>query len=205
MKILFFIMCMVCAVSLSMISMIYKMGRIPFREMEPSATAAAPVQEQPQMQALSVFSDSGKAVQELVEALNKERETYRAKLADLAVREEELRLQADVLGRFKVELKDLQAQLDANIYVMLDAEKSNLRRIADVTGKMDPAGAATSLLEMEKERAAMILSLMNERQAAAILDATIAQDAKGAEKVAQWTDIIRKMASTSAKTKTGGG
>ncbi|MFH0879596.1 MAG: hypothetical protein V2A34_07770, partial [Lentisphaerota bacterium] len=133
------------------------------------------------------------------------RSTYQAKLAELSAREQELKLQEQVLARFKTELKDLQSQLEASVFVMNATEKTNLRRIADMTGKMDPASASSSLLEMEKERAAMVLSLMNERQAAAILDATIAQDAKGAERVAAWTDIIRRMTNEASKQKTGRG
>ncbi len=190
MKALFFTMCVVCAISLSLLSVIMKTGRIPFHAAPPAPVAAA----QPSSESLTVFSDSSKAVEELISALKAERAQYEKKLADLGSREEEVRLQESVVQRLQSELRELQAQLDDSIARIAEAEKTNLRRLAEVCGKMDPAGASTSLMQMEKERAAMILSLMNERQAAGILDATVAQGEKGAVLVAEWTDIMRRMA-----------
>ena len=190
MKYLFFMMCVVCAILLSVLSVIFKTGRIPFH---PPVVAPAP-QAKEEVDSLTVFSDSGKAVEELIAALKSERAQYEKKMSELSVREEETRLQESMLQRLQSELKELQTQLDESVARMDEAEKANLRRLADVCGKMDAVSASSSLTQMEKERAAMILSLMNERQAAGILDATVAQDAKGAALVAEWTDIMRRMA-----------
>ncbi|HBA84875.1 MAG TPA: hypothetical protein DCZ95_12345 [Verrucomicrobia bacterium] len=192
-------MCIICAVTLSILSVIVKTGRIPFQP-PPEPVAAKPAEEKG-AESLAVFSDSGKTVEELIAALKAERTQYEKKTAELGAREEEVKMQEAVLNRLQTELKELQAQLDENITRMVEAEKANMRRLAEVCGKMDSASAASSLLQMEKERAAMILSLMNERQAAGILDATVAQGAKGTETVAEWTDIMRRLERDNPKAK----
>ena len=200
MKYLFFMMCVILAVTLSILSVIIKTGRIPFHP-PPAPVVIAPKAEDKSVESLAVFSDSGKAVEELIAALKSDRAQYEKKMADLAAREEETKTQEAMLNRLKQEIQELQAQLDDSVAKMAEAEKVNMRRLAEVCGKMDPDSAASSLLEMEKERAAMILSLMNDRQAAGILDATVAQSAKGAETVAEWTDIMRRLERENSKAK----
>jgi flagellar motility protein MotE (MotC chaperone) len=199
MKYLFFVMCIVCAITLSLLAVIFKTGRVPFHPAPAPVTVKS--EEEKPAESLTVFTDSGKAVEELIAALKNERAQYEKKMAELTAREEEAKTQEALLNRLKTELIELQGQLNENVTKMEEAEKANLRRLADVCGKMDSASAASSLLQMEKERAAMILSLMNERQAAGILDATVSQSAKGAETVAEWTDIMRRLERENSKAK----
>ena len=200
MKYLFFAMCIVCAISFSILAMIFKTGRVPGQP-PPSPAASAAAKGDETSESLAVFSDSGKAVEELIAALKNDRAQYEKKMSELSEREEEIKLQESVLARLKGELKEMQTQLDENIARIAESEKTNYRRLAEVCGKMDAASAASSLLVMDKERAALILSLMNERLAAGILDATVAQGANGAKTVAEWTEIMRKIAKDNPKDK----
>lgn len=198
MKYAFFGLCVVLALALSLLAVIFKTGRVPFAPV-PAPVVAAPA-PQPE-ERLTVFTSRGKEVDEMIEALKVEREQFIRRSNDLQNREEQFKLQEAILIRLRDELAELRKQLDANIISVKEMERANLRRMADVCGKMDAASAAQMLLAMEKERAAVILSMMNERNAAAIFDAAVAMDAKGPEKTAEWSDLIRRLAAANKKAK----
>jgi len=190
MKFAFILMCVLCAILLSVISAIMVTGRVPGHPPPaPPVAAAEPAKPEP----LTVFSDSGQAVEQLIEALKNEKDLYATKTAELATRAEELKLQEDLLARLKTELQELQVRLDENIYRIDQNELGNMRRLSEVCSKMDAASAADSLMEMDKERAAQLLFMMNERRAAAIMDAAVAKGDQGPAVVAQWADIIRRL------------
>ena len=141
-----------------------------------------------------VFSGERRVVDELVEALEKERTLYSDKLADLSTREAELQQQEEIVLRLGNELAAVQSNLTAKIVEMGDGEAANFKRLSAVYGKMEPEQAASLLQEMEPERAAMILNLVQDRQAAAMLSATVSGGRDGVSAAAEWTDIIRRMA-----------
>jgi len=203
MKIAFLAICLVCAAAVSMLVFTMQTGRAPF-----SAPPVAPpvVTNAPTSVTVDLFSDGGsKAVNELLSALNAERELTAKKSEQLNAKEEELKLQAETITRLTAELRDAQVRLDKKIVAVDESERANFRRLADVCSKMDPASAATFLQAMDNERAATILSLVTERPAAAILDAAIAASTKGVDRAAEWADIMRRMINDkSAKTASPG-
>ena len=198
MKAMFIFMCIICAISLSILGAIIKTGRVPYHE--PPTPVVVKEETIEPAQGLTVFTEGGKAVEQLVAALKTERASYEKRLQDLAVREEELKFQESLLQDMTDTLDRMQVDLDTRVLRIEEAEKANLRRLADICGKMDAAAAATSLAEMEKKRAAMILSLMNERNAAGIMDAAVGEGPDGPALVAEWVDIIRRLNNDNSQT-----
>ena len=137
--------------------------------------------------------ESRKNVNKLMEDLQNERAAIRKKDAELKGREEMLRQQQEVLLLLKADLQQLQGKLEETTVRTTLSEQSNLKRLADVYGKMEPESMATLLGKMEKDRAASILRLLNERQAGAVLNAAVASGTNGAKNAADWSDSIRRM------------
>jgi flagellar motility protein MotE (MotC chaperone) len=102
-------------------------------------------------------------------------------------------MQRELLDQLKAQLLDIRGVLDEKISAIEEDERTNLQRLAEVTGRMEPESAAQVLAEMEKERAAKILYLVNERRAAGIMDAAVAMGDQGVELAAEWADIIRRL------------
>ncbi len=187
MKYLLLIMCIVIAVLLSTLTFIIGSGRIPFRE--PEVQQAPAVEED----VIEVQRKRTMAMQEMVNTLNEERRNVQAKAAALAEREAEVKLQELSYAGLRAELEDLRNKLNARIIEVQEAEQVNLKRLAELCAKMDAAGAATFLQKMESDRVAIILVNMGERQAAAIMDAAVAEGENGAAQAAEWADCIRRM------------
>jgi hypothetical protein len=197
MKIAFLLLSILCAVAVRMLTYTLRAGHLPFKP------AVEPPPPHPKLtnKGVDLFPNGrSKAVDELIAALTAERELTAKKAAELTAREEELRIQSETVTRLTDELKDAQVRLDRKIVHVEDSERANLRRLADVCSKMDPAGASTFLQAMDKERAAAILSMVTERSAAAILDAAIAATDKGVDRAADWADIMRRMISNKKAT-----
>jgi flagellar motility protein MotE (MotC chaperone) len=72
-------------------------------------------------------------------------------------------------------------------------EEENIARLAEVCSKMEPQSAVEMLRNMNKDRAAKIINLITERQAAKIMDAAVASQEDGAKLASDWADLIRKM------------
>ena len=192
MKIAFLLLSILCAVAVSLLIYTLQAGHPPFKP----AVEPPPPPPKPTDKGIDLFLDGrSKAADELITALTAERQLTAKKAAELTAREEELQIQAETVTRLTAELNDAQVRLDQKIVNVEDSERANLRRLADVCSKMDPAGASTFLQAMDNERAATILSMVTERPAAAILDAAIAANDKGVERAADWADIMRRMIS----------
>jgi len=212
----FILMSIISAVALSVLSMIFATGRIPGEEIEPEVPGAeVATGDVAEEETLAVFSDKSKDVENLISALDKERDLYTEKIVKLKTEEQESKLQFQMLEKLKAQLLDIRGVLDEKISDIEDDEKerkvqqskeetenrikqakderSNLRRLAEVTGRMEPESAAKMLAEMEPERAANILYLVNERKSAGILDAAVAAGDLGTALAAEWVEIIRRL------------
>jgi flagellar motility protein MotE (MotC chaperone) len=195
-------MSIICAIALSMLSMIIGTGRIPFKPAppEPGTEAATTATEQAAAkETLSIFSEKGKAVDDLIVALNEERDLYVNKKSSLDAEAREVALQMELLSKLKGQLDDIRENIDIKTLEIEGDEEKNLKRLAEVYGKMDPESAAAILLEMDKERAAKVLYLVTERSAAAIFDAAVGRGPEGVEIAAEWADIIRRMEQNNGK------
>jgi flagellar motility protein MotE (MotC chaperone) len=199
MKIAFLVMCLFCAVMFSMLIISIETGRAPFH---PAPKEAVEKPREAAGPALGIWEERTKTVDDLIAALKEERRITDEKSRALAAKEEEAKLLEETMGRLKTELQSMQSKMDQKILEFDAAEKTNLRRLAEVCGKMDSTGAASFLRQMEKNRAAAILSMIPDRSAAAILDAAVAEGEKGVSLAAEWADIMRRII-IAKKEKTG--
>lgn len=195
MKAIYLFACVLCAVALSLLGAIVATGRIPFSAPPETQAPAAPARP------VALADSNRKSMAALVEALQDERRAYQKKSADLADREKILAQKQELLAALKKEVQDLQRALDAKVLRLAESEQANCKRLADMCGKMEPGSAASMLKEMEAPRAAAILGLLGERQAAALLDAAVASGESGAKMAAQWSDIIRLSVNEKGKSK----
>jgi flagellar motility protein MotE (MotC chaperone) len=194
MKFAFLLASVACGVAFSALGAILATGRIPFRP-PPVIAAPAPAAAAPAGgSSVGSCENSSKAVGELMEAIRKEREEYEKKRGELTAREEELRQQQQILALLKTDIEKLQQKLDGTVVQIAQSEQVNFKRLAQMYSRMEPEGAAAVRRETEPERAAAILSVLAEREAGRILEASVASGEAGAKLAAKWSDIIRRMA-----------
>lgn len=203
MKILFFLMSLVCAACLGLLSYIMVTGKIPMRSASPSGdgetNAVASDVSVPKTSA--VPEEQKKRIETLIRELEDVKRDYEKQKEDLGNSrdEESLAAQKKMLEALVQELKNRETSLGNQIQTIDTAELKNLQLLAEKFSKMDPENASQILILMETNRAAMLLYLMGDRQSAAILDAVtlIGSDAK--KKTVEWTDIIRKLKNDTSK------
>ena len=197
MKILFLLLSLVCAVLLSALAALYASGRLQ------PAPAAAPAEEEaaaaPERHA-SLFPEQSRAVEELLKAILARQDAMGRQETLLNEREEQIRQETVVLLRMREELAVAKAEVDSYLKKMDDLaqgwdedERKNTRKLAEFYSKMEPQNAAQLLSELEPERVARILSCLSDRQAGAIMDATVALGPDGIKLAVKWTEIIRQM------------
>lgn len=195
MKILTFLLSLFCAALLSILAALYASGRM---QEKPSPESEAPTEVVERR--TSLFPEQSRAVEELLKAINARQETMKRQETLLNEREEQIRQETAVLNRMRDELGIAQKEIDSYLAKMdgmavgWDAdERKNVRKLAEFYSKMDPQNAAQLLSKIEPERVARILSNLSDRQAGAIMDATVGMGPAGIELAVQWTDVIRQM------------
>ena len=190
MKILFFVVCIMAALSFSALSFIIASGKIPFRsqmESAGSASAAKPKEWVPE-----TFSVDHKAIDDLLQTLNKQKEDNDKKIEELAVKETVIAEQKKYIEEFELKIAGLQQKLNNKLIEIDSTEAVNTKKIADMYSKMEPVNASTLLQKEDPERAAKIIVLIPERQAAAIMNAAVS-DTNNVALVSKWSDNIRKL------------
>ena len=193
MKWIILLLSMLVAVEGGMLMYCFQSGHPPFTEVEaPQIHEESQGKPTPPASSLLVHQEDG-MIAELATALQASREEVREARQQLDKREDNLQeLNASYLKvRQVVEglLKDLETQL---IRVDENQDK-NFKTLAEVYAKMNPLSSARSLQHMDPERAALILSLMDSRAMAAVMDSAVSSSADGGESVAQWSDAIRRL------------
>ena len=201
MKIMFLFACLIGAVAFSFLSIIYGTGTIPFREPETPVQEEFEEETDPFQTPLSAHSliPGQETLEQLRAGLQEARDLYLKKQGDLDAKAEEVKQQQALIAELKKEMEALRGELENKVVSLETGEQANLKALADVYSRMDPASASTLLMEMKPERSARVLRLIGDRQAAAILNETIAQGDRGAKVAAEWSDIIRRMQSASGK------
>ncbi len=186
MKAIFLLMSVASAAALSLLTIIYGTGNIPFRPAEEDT--GLPNQEPGVLrQSDRQFFDG------LVAALETERRALEERENDLEHREVTLEQQRQIVEKLKAEIEKTDAMVNAAVVEMNTTEQRNLRQLATMYSKMEATNAGALLREIDNERAAKILSLCGDREAAGILDALLTQGAEGARAAAEWSDIIRRL------------
>lgn len=192
MRAAFLLLCVICAGLVSTMLFVFQTGKIPFR---PDAVPSESTEPQSKVieEGLSVAENERKSMEELIQALNAERSALDKQKAELASREENVKLKEVAVASLKNDVEKLQKDLESRISEVKSTQQANCRHLADMYSKMDPASASILLKDIDRSNAAVILSMITERSAAAIMDATIQAGGTNAAVVAEWTDIIRNM------------
>jgi len=188
MRIAFLILAALCGVLLSVLTAVFQTGRMPLRD---EARPEHPTQQV--VTATSVRLLGEEALNELIAALGEQRTNYVAKTRMLDDSARETEVQKQVIAKLTAELKQLHAAARQSIVELELHERSNLRRLAEVYGRMEPESAVMVLSEMETERAGKLLSMIGERPAAAILSAAVTSLDNGSARAAEWSDIMRRL------------
>jgi flagellar motility protein MotE (MotC chaperone) len=168
-------------------------GRLPLTP-PPEAVAVEVSAEEPEAPAVNpiVGSQIG-LVDELVESLQVAHEELTEAKLRLDKREKNLQeLYASYL-KLRQETEVLMADLEDRLVKVDDDELNNFKKLSAVYSKMEPGSAAQSLKHMEAERVALILSQMDSRAMAAIMNEAVSAAVDGSESVAQWSDAIRRL------------
>ena len=197
MKILSFALSLFCAALLSALAALYASGRMKPPPPPPAENTAPPPTRD---RSSSLFPEQSRAVEELLKAIVARQESMGRQESLLNEREEQIRQETAVLNRLRDELAGAKAEIDAYLAKMDgmakgwdEDERKNTRKLAEFYAKMDPQNAARLLAEIEPERVARILSNLSDRQAGALMDATVSLGPDGIKLAVLWTDLIRQM------------
>ena len=106
MKILFLLVCCVCAFSFSALSIIVGTGEIPGKE-KPSEEKKGSAVQLISEESLSVFSGDEDVVDKLKNELTKERESYEAKKIELNDEEKKIQHKETVMTALKDEIEKM--------------------------------------------------------------------------------------------------
>lgn len=197
MKILFILVSCLLAVVLSVLAVIVTTGVLPsktdsgtFGASSRTNIAGVPVKAE-----VSIFSGQGKVVDDLVKGLKEQIARNEEKAAELEREKEALSLRISQMAELEKRLQVLQEEVNQSIVQIRENEETNFKKLADMYAKMEPESASSLLQKAAPDRAAKIISLIPERQAAAILNAAVGEGDSGTEQAAQWADAMRRMSS----------
>ena len=213
MKFAVLLLSLLSAALLSALSAIYASGKLKAPEPVATEDPAAPGDFR-----ITLFPEQSKAVDELLKANIARQEELERQEKLLAEQSAAIRQESLVLARLREELATIEKQLDEKTALAeadmnaakaaLDSqlnktgpnssnwdaeEQKNTRKLAEFYARMEPQNAAKLLSKIEVERAARILTFLSDRQAGAILDASVALGADGMELAVKLTEIIRQM------------
>jgi flagellar motility protein MotE (MotC chaperone) len=196
MKLIFIFVSCLLAVTLSIMAAMIATGTVPFQPVEVIEDVDADslvVKVEGEQKRVSIFSGQAGIVDQLVAELKaqiqKNKKTEEVLQADRIEFEQKM-AQMRVLEQTLSELRDEVAK---KIVQISDNEEGNFKKLAEMYGKMDPESASQLLQKAESDRAAKIISLIGDRQAAAIMGAAVALGDGGTKTAAEWTDAMRRM------------
>jgi flagellar motility protein MotE (MotC chaperone) len=202
MKALVFVLCLLCALLLSVLAALYASGRLN----PPQSTVAADPAETDLR--ITIFPEQSRAVDDLIKANFARQEELERQEALLDEREAQIRQEAAALAGIRNELN--QARDEINSYFnRLDAmaagwdadERQNVRKLSEFYARMEPQNAARLLSEIEPDKAARLLTFLSDRQAGAIMDASVGLGPDGIDLAVKWTEIIRQLKKPQEDTK----
>ncbi|MDZ8117285.1 MotE family protein [Pontiella agarivorans] len=190
MKIWCLMLSLVVAVLSGLLAFTAQSGHLPLQKAR--ETDSASVQEEPRSVTPLISSQMG-LVDELVESLQAAHEDLDAAKLRLDKREKNLQELYSTYLKLRKETGMLMDNLENQLVKVDEKEARNFKKLSGVYSKMEPASAAQSLKHMEAERVALILSQMDSRAMAAIMDEAVTISVDGSEYVAQWSDAMRRL------------
>ena len=105
------------------------------------------------------------------QALLIEKEELAKKREQLKAKEKELQLLEERIKNELYSLKELEAEVDGKLKQLQVVRTKKLDLLVSAISKMQPSKAANMLINMDKDMAVKILSLLRSRQVASILSA----------------------------------
>jgi len=169
----------------------FEAGHPPFKKAGTESVTEAP--EQPvEMPDLLANPQSG-MIQELLTALQSSRQEITEARQELDKREKNLQELHAAYLKLRQVVEDLQKDLETQLIRVDESQNKNFKTLAGVYAKMDPVSAARALQHMDAERVALILSRMDSRSMAAVMDSAVSSSSDGGEAVALWSDAIRRL------------
>ena len=196
MKFFAFFLCLLSAALLSLLAALYASGWIR----NPAADNASAKSPSEGEMRITLFPEQHRAVDELLKANLARQDALVRQESLLAERAESIRQEAAALARMREDLSAAKAEIEAyfkridDLIVGWDAaEQKNTRKLAEFYSKKEPQNAARLLSKVEPDRAARVLSLLSDRQAGAIMDASVGLGADGIDLAVKWSDIIRQL------------
>lgn len=190
MKILCLLLSLVIAILAGLLTFTAQSGHLPTTKVDVEETA--PLKEEAKPANPLISSQIG-LVDELVESLQVAHEELDAAKLRLDKREKNLQELYTTYLKLRQETSILIEDLENRLVKVNEDEFKNFKKLSGVYSKMEPSSAAQSLKHMEAERVALILSQMDSRAMAAIMDEAVSTSADGSEFVAQWSDAIRRL------------
>ena len=140
-----------------------------------------------------IISTQVELVDELMLALESAQADVDTKMRELDKREADLNERHAVYVQLRNEVNSLMTQLEDRMVEVSESDRNSAKQMAGVYSKMDPGSAAQAFRNMTNERVALVLSQMDSRSMAALLDAAVKTGADGGEYVAEWTDALRRI------------
>lgn len=195
MKAMLLLSFMISAAALSLLAAFYASGRIETPTTSVSAT------NMPPSTMISTFPQQTRAVEDLLAAIHAREEALKRQELQLDEREAKLRQEEILLKRMRDELATTETAIAEHFREISEAEKANTRKLAEFYSKMDAKNASQLLMEMETNKAARIIGTLADRQAGAIMDATVAAGARGIEHAVAWSEYIRRQKQERARKK----
>ncbi|MDF7808009.1 hypothetical protein P4E94_11215 [Pontiellaceae bacterium B12219] len=190
MKIWCLVLSLVIAVLSGLLAFTAQSGHLPMQK----AGVADLLEVQEEAQAVSpLISSQIGLVDELVESLQVAHEDLNAARLRLDKREKNLQELYSTYLKLRKETGMLIENLENQLVKVDEKEARNFKKLSGVYSKMEPASAAQSLKHMEADRVALILSQMDSRAMAAIMDEAVSVSVDGSEYVAQWSDAMRRL------------
>jgi flagellar motility protein MotE (MotC chaperone) len=190
MKIWCLLLSLVIAVLSGLLAFTAQAGYLPMQDAKEADSI--PIQEEAEPVSPLISSQIG-LVDELVESLQAAHEDLDAAKLRLDKREKNLQELYSTYLKLRKETGIMIDDLESQLVKVDEKEAKNFKKLSGVYSKMDPASAAQSLKHMEADRVALILSQMDSRAMAAIMDEAVSVSVDGSEYVAQWSDAMRRL------------
>ncbi|MBN2683835.1 MAG: hypothetical protein JXR40_01015 [Pontiellaceae bacterium] len=186
MKLLVLILCLVIALLGGFLAYAYSSGQLLIFK-APEEEVVDVEEERP------ALNEQVELVDELVESLKKKREDLESRELLIQKREKDLLERELAYQKLNDEVENLMDDLEDRIIEINKTEYANSKQLAGVYSKMDASSASSALRGMDSTKVAMILSQMDGRSMASIMEAAAASTADGGQAASEWSDAIQRL------------
>jgi flagellar motility protein MotE (MotC chaperone) len=199
MKILCLLLSLGLALTSGVLMYTIKSGRLPMaapveegvEELDPEAVDVAVKRGQDPLDTSQIG-----LIDELIESLQASQKELGDSKLRLDKREKDLQELYTSYLKMRQVVEELSNDLETRLIQVDEKQKQNFKVLAGVYAQMRPESSARALKYMEPERVALILTQMDARAMAAVMDAAISTSNEASETVAAWSDAIRRLSAS---------